>query len=78
MNVHQFRRPPQPQRRRPLNRDLVAWAALLVGAVASIVWRMFLAGPGGGGTLVGLLVAVAVWMAFGGGGGTRGPLRRVY
>jgi hypothetical protein len=76
MNVHQFRRPPQQQRKRPVNHDLVAWAALLVGAVASVAWRLFFAGSGG--TLVGLLAAIAVWMAFGGGGGSRGPLRRMY
>lgn len=80
MSVHDFRRPNQPRPPRRRNPDALAWVAFLGGAVVSVLWRLFLAGPGGGGTLIGLLAAVGLWLALNGGitgGGSRGgPPRR--
>lgn len=74
MTVHQFRRPQQPKRGGPRNLDLLAWLAFLAGALAALLWRFF-AGSGGG-ILVGLLVAGAVWLMMTNGGGSGGGMVR--
>ncbi|HSK40549.1 MAG TPA: hypothetical protein VK943_12355 [Arenibaculum sp.] len=75
MTVHQFRRPQQPKRGGPRNLDLLAWLAFLAGVLAALVWRLFVAGSGGG-ILVGLLVAAAVWLMMNGGGSGSRMVRR--
>jgi uncharacterized membrane protein len=77
MSIHEFRRPNQPRSPRRRNPDALAWAAFLGGAVVSVLWRLLVSGPGGG-TLIGLLAAVGLWLALtgGAGGGRGGPVRR--